>query len=105
MVSLIILLLNNPIMRMTRIKTRKGRRRKISSIERRRAMHTSVKSGTRTALHPTLTMKDLSPLPSLNPPSSQSSIILASWQKSRRYVHVIFLSILLLVRRNVKMNR
>jgi hypothetical protein len=39
----VILLLNVPIMKMTRTKTRKGRR---SSIERRRARHTSARNGT-----------------------------------------------------------
>jgi hypothetical protein len=39
-------LLNVLIMRMTRIKTRKGRRRR-SSIEIRRVKHTSTRNGTR----------------------------------------------------------
>jgi hypothetical protein len=102
-VSLIILLLNVPIMRMIRNKTRKGIRRKRSSIERRRARRTLVRNGTRTALHLTPTMKDLLPLPSKSQPSSPMSITPASWQKRRRYVHVILLSILLLAIRNVMM--
>jgi hypothetical protein len=49
---------------------------------------------TRTALHPTLTMKDLLPLSLTSPPSYPMHITLASWQKRRRYVHVILISIL-----------
>jgi hypothetical protein len=48
-------------------------------------------------------MKDLLPLPLTNPPSSPMSITLASWQKRKRYVHVILLSIPLLVMKNVMM--
>jgi hypothetical protein len=59
-VSPIILLLNVPIMRMTRTKTRKGRKRR-SSLEKRRARHTLARNENHTALHPTLTMKELSP--------------------------------------------
>jgi hypothetical protein len=79
-------------MRMTRYKTRRGRRRKESSIERQRVRRTLERNGTQTALHPTPTMKDLLPLPS-NPPSSPTSITLASWQKRRRYVHAKLQSI------------
>jgi hypothetical protein len=53
---MVILLLNVSIKRMTRIKTRKRRRK--SSIERRRARCTSVRNGTQTTLHPTPMMKD-----------------------------------------------
>jgi hypothetical protein len=81
-------------MRMTRNKTRKGRRRKLSSIEIRRVRRTLARNETHTALYPTSTMKDLLPLPSTSPPSSPTSIILASWKKRRRYAYVILLSIL-----------
>jgi hypothetical protein len=76
-------------MRMTRYKIRKGRRRRINSTGRQRARHKLARNGTRTAFHPTPTMKDLLPLPSINPPSSPTNITLASWQKIRRYIPVI----------------
>jgi hypothetical protein len=101
-VRLVILLLNVPIMRMTRYKIRKGGRRRRSSIERQRVRCTLVRNETRTALHPTPTMKDLLPPPSTNPTSSPTSITLASCQK-RRYAHMILQSVLLLVMRNVMM--
>jgi hypothetical protein len=94
-VRVIILLLNVTIMRMTRYKKRKGRRR--SSIERQRTRHILARNETRTALHPTPTMKDLLPPPLTSLPSFPTSITLASWQKRRRYIPVIPLSILLLV--------
>jgi hypothetical protein len=97
------LLLNDSIIKMTRYKTRKGRRRKRSSIERRRARHTSERNGTQTILHLTPTMKDLLPLHLTNPSSFPMSITLASWKKRRMYVHTILLSIPLLVMKNVMM--
>jgi hypothetical protein len=96
-------MLNVLIMRMTRYKTRKGRRRKRSFTERWRARLTSVRNGTRTALHLTPMMKDLLPPPSTNPPSSPTSITLASWKKRRRYIHVILLSKPLQMMKNVMM--
>jgi hypothetical protein len=101
-VRLMILLLNVLIMRMTRNKTRKGRRRKRSSIERQRVRHTLARNGTRTVFHLTPMMKDLLPLTLTNHSSFPTGITLASWQKRRRCVHVILLSILL-VMRNVMM--
>jgi RNase P protein component len=53
----VFLLFNAPIIRMTRTKTREGRRIKRSSI-RRRVRHILARSGIQTALHPTLRMKD-----------------------------------------------
>jgi hypothetical protein len=102
-VSPVILLHNVPIMKMTRDKKRNGRRRRKRTIERQRARLTSVRSGTRTALHPTPMMRDLLPQPSTSPPSSPMSITHASWIRKRRYVHEIPLSTLLLVMRNLTM--
>jgi hypothetical protein len=79
-------------MKMTRTKTRKGRRNKINYIERRRVRHTSERNETQTALHPTLTTRDSSHTPSTSLPSSPMSDIHASWQKIRRYVHMTLLS-------------
>jgi hypothetical protein len=50
-VKLVILLLNAPVIRMTRYKIIKRRRRRRSSTERRRLRRTSVRNGTRTVLH------------------------------------------------------
>jgi hypothetical protein len=102
-VRLVNLLLNFPVMRMTRYKIRKGRRRRRNSIERQRARCILARNETHTALHLTPMMKDLLPQPSTNPLSSPTSITLASWKKRRRYVPLIPLSILLLVMRNVMM--
>jgi hypothetical protein len=77
---------------------KKGRRRTRSFIERRRARRTTARNGTRTALHPTPTMKDLLPLPSTSLFSSPMSNTLASWLRKRRYVHVTLLSTLLVMR-------
>jgi hypothetical protein len=76
----IILFLNDLIIKMTRCKIRKGRRRR-SSTGRQRARHILARNGTRIALHPTPTIKDLLPPPSTNHPFSPTSIILDSWQK------------------------
>jgi hypothetical protein len=88
-ISLVILLLNVPIMKMTRDKRRNGRRRRKRTIRRQRVRLTSVRSGTRTARHPTPTMRDLLPPPSTSPPSSRTSNIPSSWLRRRRYVHEI----------------
>jgi hypothetical protein len=85
-----------PDKKMTRYKKRNGRRRK-RTIGRQRARLTMARNGTRTTLHPTLTMRDLLPLPLTNPPSSPTSDIPASCLKRRRYVHETLLSIPLLV--------
>jgi hypothetical protein len=80
----VILMHNVLIMKMTRHKKRKRRRRRISSTERQSARCILARNGTRTALHLTLTTKDLLPPPSRSPPSCPTSITLASWQKRRR---------------------
>jgi hypothetical protein len=72
-------------MRMTRTKTRKEKRR-ISSIERRRARRTLARNGTWIALHPTPMMKDLSPLPStslLSSPNKGHTCLMAKEKKVR----------------------
>jgi hypothetical protein len=99
----VILLHNVTIMKMTRHKKRKGRRKRRSFIGRQRVRRILARNGTRTSLHPTPTTKDLLPPPSTSPPFSPTSITLASWQRRRRYVLMIPLSILLLVMRNVMM--
>jgi hypothetical protein len=85
-------------MRMTRDKKREGRRRRKRTIGRQRARLTSVRSGTKTALYQTPTMRDLLLPPWTSPPSSPTSDILASLIKRRRYVHEIPLSTLLVMR-------
>jgi hypothetical protein len=56
----------------------------IISIEIRRVRRTSAMNGTRTALHSTLMMKDLSPLPSTSLLSSPTSDTDASWLRKIR---------------------
>jgi hypothetical protein len=94
-VNLVILLHNVLIMKITRDKNKYGRRRRKRTTGRQRARLTLVRSGTRTALHLTLTMSDLLPPPSTSPPSSPMSDILASWLRRRRYIHEMLLSTLL----------
>jgi hypothetical protein len=98
-VSLVVLLHNVSIMRMTRYKKRKGRRRRKRTTKRQRARLTLARSGILTAFDSTPTMRDLLPPPSTSPPSSPMSDTLASWLRRRRYVHEILLSTLLLVMR------
>jgi hypothetical protein len=62
-----------------------------------------ARSGTQTAVHLTLTMRDLLPPHSTCPPTSPTSDTLASWPRRRRYVHEILLSTLLLVMRILMM--
>jgi hypothetical protein len=83
-VRLVILLLNVPIMKMTRGKKDMGRRRRRKAIGRRKARLTLAKNGIRTALHPTPTMKDWQPRPSTNLRSSPTNATLASWPKRKR---------------------
>jgi hypothetical protein len=97
------LLHNVPIMKITRDKKRKGRRKRRRTTERQRARLTSARSGTRTALHPTPMMRNLMRQPSISLPSFQTSITHASWLRRRRYVHEIPLSKLLLVMKNLTM--
>jgi hypothetical protein len=95
-VSPIFLLINVPIIRMTRTKTRKERR---SSIERRRARRTSTKNGIQTTLHRTPTTRDSPHPPSTSLPSSSMSATHASWLRRRRYMYVTLPSTLLQVAR------
>jgi hypothetical protein len=71
---------------MTSDKKRKGRRRVRRTTKRRRERHTSARSGTRTALHLTPTMRDLLLLPSTSHPSSPTSITHALWLRRTRYI-------------------
>jgi hypothetical protein len=73
---------NCPIMIVTRIKKRRGKRKGLT--RRLKARHTLGKSGTRIVPRPTPTTKDSSPPPSTNHPSSPTSITPASWQGKRR---------------------
>jgi hypothetical protein len=79
----VILLLNVPIMKMTREKKDMGRRRK-KAIGRLKARRILATNGTRTARHPTLVMKDWQPRPSTNLLSSPTNATLASWQRRKR---------------------
>src|SRR5690348_6343038 len=81
-VSLVILLLTVQIMKVTRKRGTKERRR--STTRKPRAKHISERSGIRTAPPPTPTMKDLPPPPSTSHLSSPTSVILALWQGRRR---------------------
>jgi hypothetical protein len=80
----VILLLNVPIMKMTRGKKDMERRRRRKAIRRRKARLTLAKNGIQTALHPTPTMKDWQPRPSTSPLSSPTNDTLASWPRKRR---------------------
>jgi hypothetical protein len=92
-----------PNMKMIRDKKREKRRRRKRTIERQRARLPTARSGTRTVLHPTPTMRDLLPPPLPSHPSSPTSDIPASWLRRRRYVHEILRSTLLLVMRILMM--
>jgi hypothetical protein len=81
-VSLVILLHNVMIMRMTRNRTRRGRKKRRNST-RRRVRRISASSGTRIAPPSTLTMRDSPPPPSTNLLSSPTSNIHASWPRRR----------------------
>jgi hypothetical protein len=96
-VSLVILLRNVPIIKMTRYKKRNERRKRKRIIRRQRTRLTLTRNRTRTAFHPTPTMRDFLSPPSTNPPSSPTSGIPASWLMRRKYVHETLLSIPLLV--------
>jgi hypothetical protein len=81
---MVILFLNVPIMEMTREKRRNGIRRRKRTIGRQRARLTSARSGTRTARHPTPTMRDLLPPPSTSPlssPNEQHTCLIAKEKK------------------------
>jgi hypothetical protein len=80
----VILLLNVPIMKMTRGKKDMGRRKRRKAIGRLKARHILAKNGTRTALHPTPMMKDWQPRPSTNLRSSPTNATPASWPRKRR---------------------
>jgi hypothetical protein len=73
---------NCPIMRVTRIKKRRGKRRSLT--RRLKARYTLARNGTRIVHRPTLTTKDSPLRPSTNCPSSPTSITPASWQGKRR---------------------
>ena len=83
-VSLVILLLTVPTMIVIRIKGTRGRKRR--TIRRQRVRLILARSGIRTALRPTPTMKDSPPPPSTSHPSSPTSVTHALWQGRRRYV-------------------
>jgi hypothetical protein len=83
-VRLVTLLLNVPIMKMTREMKDTGRGRRRRSTRRRRAKRTLAKNEIQTALLSTLTTKDSLPQPSTNRHSSPTSAILASWQRRKR---------------------
>jgi hypothetical protein len=80
----VILLLNVPIMKMTRGKKDMGRRRRRKTIGRLKARRILARNGTRTARHLTLMMKDWQPRPSTNLLSSPTNATLASWQRRKR---------------------
>jgi hypothetical protein len=69
----------------------------------RRPRHALARSGTLIALHPTVMMKDLPPLPSTSRLSSPTSARHASWLMRRRYIHETHLSTLILAMRNLMM--
>jgi hypothetical protein len=102
-VRLVTLLLNVPIMTMTRHKKDMGRRRRRRITGRRRARCILEKNGTLTFLHPTPTMKDWLPRPSTSLHSSPTNVIHVLWLRIRRYVFETLLSTLLLVMRNLLM--
>jgi hypothetical protein len=77
-VRLVTLLLNVPIMKMTRHKKDMGRRRRRIT-GRRRARRILEKNGILTALHPAPTMKDWLPRPSTSLHSSPTNVIHVLW--------------------------
>jgi hypothetical protein len=83
-VRLVILLLNVPIMKMTRDKKDMGRRRRRKAIGRRKARLILEINGIPTAPHPTPTMKDSLPWHSRSLCSSPTNATLASWPRRRR---------------------
>jgi hypothetical protein len=101
-VRLVTLLLNVPIMKMTRHKKDMGRRRRRIT-GRRMARRILERNGILTALHPTPTMKDWLPRPSSSLHSFPMNVIHVLWLRRRRYVFEILLSTLLLVMRNLLM--
>jgi hypothetical protein len=80
-VRLVTLLLNVLIMRMTRHKKDTARVKRKRTTRRQRARRTLERSGTLTALHPTLTMRDWPPQPSTNLHSSPTNAIRVSWPR------------------------
>jgi hypothetical protein len=69
---------------MTRNKKSMGRGRRRRFTRRRRARRTLAKNGTRTALHPTPTMKDWQPWPStslLSSPNKRHTCLMAKEKK------------------------
>jgi hypothetical protein len=96
-VRLVILLLNVPIMKMTRDKKDMGRRRRRKAIGRRKARLILEKNGIPTAPHLTPTMRDWRPRPSTSLISSPTNVIHVLWLRKRRYMFEIPLSTLLLV--------
>jgi hypothetical protein len=100
-VRLVTLLLNVPIMKMTRHKKYMGRRRRRRITGRQRARRILERNGILTAPHPTPTMKDWQPRPSTSLHSSPTNVIHILWLRRRRYIFKILLSTLLLVMRNL----
>jgi hypothetical protein len=78
------LLLNVPIMKMTRDKKDMGRKRRRKAIGRRKARLILEKNGIPTAPHPTPTMRDWRPRLSISRRSSPTNATLASWTRRRR---------------------
>jgi hypothetical protein len=82
-VILVTLLLNVPIMIMTRDKKRAGRRRKRRTTGRLRARRILERNGTRTAPLLTPMTKDLLPRPSTNHHSSPMNAIHVLWPRKK----------------------
>jgi hypothetical protein len=80
----VILLLNVPIMKMTRGKKDMGRRRRRKATGRLKARRILARNGTRTARHPTPMMKDWQPRPSTNllsSPNERHTCLMAKEKK------------------------
>jgi hypothetical protein len=99
-VRLVTLLLNVPIMKMTRHKKDMGRRRRRKVIGRRKARLILEKNGILIAHHPTPTMRDWLPRPSISIHSSPTNAIPALWLRRKRYVFGTLPSTLPLVMKN-----
>jgi hypothetical protein len=102
-VRLVILLLNAPIMIMTRNKKSIGRGRRRRSTKRRSARRTLEKNGIQTVPLPTPTTKDLLSRPSTNPHSFPTKAIHVLWPRRKRYVFGTQPSTLHLVMKNPPM--
>jgi hypothetical protein len=102
-VRLVILLLNAPIMKMTRDKKSTGRGKRRRTTGRRRVRRTLERNGTLTAFHLTPTTKVWLPRPSTSLHFSLTNAIYVLWPRKKRYMFETPQSTLLPAMRNLLM--